>query len=65
MDMIRLNKIARQLVGLPGGISDLINLRASYRDKGDYERADRIRDSLKSAGIGILDGKNGSDWRRL
>ncbi len=46
---------------LPEKSMDIVlNLRNDFREKGDYDSADRIRDSLKSQGIMIEDTEEGS-----
>jgi hypothetical protein len=40
----------------------LVDLRDRARDGRDYERSDRIRDALASAGIELRDGPDGSSW---
>jgi cysteinyl-tRNA synthetase len=41
----------------------LVELRDRARDERDYERSDRIRDALASAGIELRDGPDGSHLR--
>lgn len=55
----------------PGsGLSDaqikaLIEARNAARKGRDFAEADRIRDELKAAGIELLDGPEGTRWRRV
>ncbi len=40
----------------------LLNLREEYRDREDYERADRIREVLEDNGFEVEDLKDGAVW---
>ncbi|MFC1502195.1 cysteine--tRNA ligase [bacterium] len=40
----------------------LIDLRQEFREKKEWERADKLRDRLKKMGIEIKDGKKGTTW---
>ncbi|MBN1488791.1 MAG: cysteine--tRNA ligase, partial [Phycisphaerae bacterium] len=41
-----------------------IGMRTDAKKAKDFERADRIRDQLKAAGIQLEDGPDGTRWRR-
>lgn len=41
---------------------NMINARASARDNKDWQESDRIRDELKSQGIGVNDLEHGQVW---
>ncbi len=45
-------------------IEELIEERASARARRDWAKADDIRDRLKSRGVILEDGSNGTTWRR-
>ncbi len=45
-------------------IDALVQARIDARTSRDWAEADRIRDELASEGIEIMDGPNGSTWRR-
>ena len=52
-----------------GGLSDadidaLIEKRAQARKDRDFAEADRVRDELKTAGVILEDGAQGTTWRR-
>ncbi|MEP7195002.1 MAG: cysteine--tRNA ligase [Saprospiraceae bacterium] len=40
----------------------ILELRKDVRDRKDWSTADKIRDSLKEAGIQVNDGKEGTSW---
>jgi cysteinyl-tRNA synthetase len=46
-------------------IERLIEARNQARKDRDFARADQIRDELKGAGIELLDGPEGTRWRRV
>ncbi len=46
-------------------IDALIEERVAARRAKDFARADAIRDQLKSDGVDLLDGPQGTTWRRL
>jgi cysteinyl-tRNA synthetase len=46
-------------------IQQLVEDRDRARAEGDFQRADRIRDTLRSRGVVIEDGPTGSRWRRV
>ena len=56
--------------GTPAGgaddatIDNLVAERVAARAAKDYKRADEVRDQLVALGIQIMDGANGSQWRR-
>ena len=41
----------------------LLAERAAARERRDYAHADRIRDQLRLAGVDLVDGREGSEWR--
>ncbi|MEM0217635.1 MAG: cysteine--tRNA ligase [Candidatus Nezhaarchaeales archaeon] len=43
----------------------IIDVRQIYRDRKEYEIADKIREQLQSLGIKIMDSKTGSTWSYL
>jgi len=45
-------------------IAALIEIRNAAKVERDFETADTIRDQLVAAGITILDGREGTTWRR-
>lgn len=45
-------------------IQDLIDERLAARKNKDFKRADAIRDELKTAGVVLEDGPQGTTWRR-
>ncbi len=49
--------------GVAARLDALLLERARARAEKDYARADRIRDRVQSAGVEIVDGKEGSEWR--
>ena len=46
-------------------IDDLIEVRLKAKADKDFAKADQIRNDLKSQGIELEDGKNGTTWRRV
>ena len=46
-------------------IEGLIEERLTARKNRDFARADRIRDDLKARGIELMDGPEGTAWRRV
>ena len=42
-----------------------IAARAEAKARRDFAEADRIRDALKSEGVLLEDGAQGTTWRRL
>ena len=46
-------------------IDALIQARIDARAAKDWAEADRIRNELAAEGIEIMDGPNGSTWRRI
>ncbi|WP_019894071.1 cysteine--tRNA ligase [Hydrogenovibrio halophilus] len=46
-------------------IESLIEERAQARQNKDFARADAVRDQLLEAGIELLDGPEGTRWRRV
>jgi hypothetical protein len=51
---------AQQLAPL---VNDLLELRQQFRDKGQWQDSDAIRDSLQKIGIRLEDTPTGSRWR--
>ncbi len=47
---------------LNGVMELVIDIRKDAREKKDFATSDKIRDGLKSAGIQLKDGKEGSSW---
>jgi cysteinyl-tRNA synthetase len=47
-----------------GEIEDLIAQRLAARANKDFAEADRIRDALKARSIDLMDGPEGTTWRR-
>ena len=47
------------------GIEVLIEQRLAARKGKDFAEADRIRDELKARGIELMDGPEGTAWRRV
>ena len=50
---------------LDGVMNLVIDMRKDARTNKDWGTADKIRDSLKEAGVQIKDGKDGADWELL
>lgn len=50
---------------LDGVMNLVIDIRKDARSNKDWGTADKIRDSLKSAGVQIKDGKEGAEWELL
>jgi cysteinyl-tRNA synthetase len=46
-------------------ITDLIRQRESARAKGDYERADELRNELKKRGVVVQDAPGGTTWKTV
>ncbi len=46
-------------------IDALVDARLAARKARDFEEADRIREALAAEGIEVMDGPNGSTWRRV
>ncbi|PSQ89769.1 MAG: cysteine--tRNA ligase, partial [Bacteroidetes bacterium QH_2_63_10] len=49
---------------LSDSIDELLAERESARSKGEYDRADAIRDTLEALGIEVMDRPAGTEWRR-
>lgn len=47
---------------LDGLMKLILELRADVRERKDWLTADKIRDSLKDAGVQVKDGKDGTTW---
>jgi cysteinyl-tRNA synthetase len=45
-------------------VESLIEEREEAREDGNYERADAIREQLDNLGIVVMDGDDGTEWRR-
>jgi cysteinyl-tRNA synthetase len=45
-------------------INSLVEEREQAREDGNYDRADAIREKLDDLGIVIMDGDDGTEWRR-
>ena len=45
-------------------VEQLIEERKVARNNRDYAKADLIRDCMGSAGVELMDGSDGTDWRR-
>ena len=45
-------------------VDALLDERAAARESGDYDRADAIRDELDAMGIEVMDGPDGTTWKR-
>jgi len=56
-------KLEQKSRELSPAIEEIISLRNSLRDEGNYEMADRIRIVLDKSGILIQDNSEGSIWR--
>ena len=46
-------------------IEGLIAERIAARKDKDFARADQIRDDLKARGIELMDGPEGTSWKRV
>ena len=42
----------------------LIEVRNAARERRDFRESDRIRDGLKTLGIALEDGPDGTKWKR-
>ena len=60
LDVIRVEE-----PGLAEEVERLIAEREEARRARDFDRADRIRDDLKSRGIALEDSRDGVRWRRI
>ncbi len=49
---------------LAGEVEALLDERAAARADGDYARADALRDTLDAMGIEVMDGPEGTTWRK-
>ena len=49
---------------LEATVEALLDERAEARAEGNYARADAIRDTLTTMGIDIMDGPDGTTWKR-
>jgi len=49
---------------LPDALMSLVKEREAARKKGDYKRADELRDELKQKGIVVQDAPGGTKWKR-
>jgi cysteinyl-tRNA synthetase len=47
-----------------GLMSLILEIRKSSRENKDFSTADKIRDTLQRLGVSILDGKDGSSWKK-
>ncbi len=47
-----------------GLMSLIIDLRKSSRDSKDYATSDKIRDTLQNLGVQLLDGTDGTGWKK-
>ena len=47
-----------------GLMSLIIDIRKSSRDNKDYATSDKIRDTLQNLGVQLLDGKDGTGWKK-
>ena len=47
-----------------GIVNSLVEEREKARENGNYERADAIREKLDDLGIVVMDGDDGTEWRR-
>jgi len=56
-------KLEQKSRELSPAIEEIVSLRNSLRDEGNYEMADRIRIVLDKSGILIQDNSEGSIWR--
>ena len=60
LDVIRVEE-----PGLAEEVERLIAEREEARRARDFDRADRIRDDLRSRGIALEDSRDGVRWRRI
>ena len=49
---------------LPPGAASLLEARSAARAARDWARADELRDELAALGIEVIDGPDGTTWRR-
>jgi cysteinyl-tRNA synthetase len=50
---------------LPAELMGLIKEREGARAKGDYKRADELRNELKAKGVVVQDAAGGTKWKRV
>jgi cysteinyl-tRNA synthetase len=50
---------------IPKEIKELVKIREEYRKKGDFERADKIREKIKEMGYWVEDTKEGPRIKKL
>lgn len=50
---------------IPDDAAELVSLREEARKAGNWEEADRLRESLKALGFSVEDTKNGAEIRRI
>jgi cysteinyl-tRNA synthetase len=54
---LNLEKVRR--IKIPQKIKKLVKIREEYRKKGDFEKADEIREKIKEMGYWVEDTKEG------